>query len=55
MLEALTSREVRDVIKMVGDDEYGRVRPAIHEAMEDSLALSEGLGGGRAPKQAALL
>jgi hypothetical protein len=50
VLEALTSREVRDVIKMVGDDEYGRVRPAIHEAMENRLALSAGAGR----KQAAL-
>ena len=40
VLEALTAREVRDVIRMVGDDEFGKVRPEIRSAVAEMLPLA---------------
>ena len=56
LLEALTSREVRDVIKMVGDDEFGKVRPEICEAAAQakSHVVPPTPGGGHTCMEAAL-
>ena len=40
VLEALTAREVRDVIRMVGDNEFGKVRPEIRSAVAEMLPLA---------------
>ena len=56
VLEALTAREVRDVIRMVGDDEFGKVRPEIRSAVAEMLPLAvpSGEEDGVEPTRAAL-
>jgi hypothetical protein len=44
VLEALTLREAKDVIRMVGDDEFGKVRPEVEAAVLQAPAYSAVVG-----------